>query len=169
VETQSKDFSVCVLIFEEYNLPANLKILIAWIAGRIATRHMEPNSVFSNTVLEGRVALITGGGSGIGLEIATQFGKHGAKVAIMGRRQQVLDAAVSYLESHGVEVLFFIFRETSFLKELGDARLLVVLIVLFEDSKDRLKPRVKREHGIDHPGHVDCPGYRIERGCTEEG
>jgi NAD(P)-dependent dehydrogenase (short-subunit alcohol dehydrogenase family) len=95
---------------------------------------MEPNSVFSNTVLEGRVALITGGGSGIGLEIATQFGKHGAKVAIMGRRQQVLDAAVSYLESHGVEVLFFIFRETSFLQELGDARLLVLLIVLFEDS-----------------------------------
>jgi FlaA1/EpsC-like NDP-sugar epimerase len=94
-----------VVIFEEYNLPANLKILIAWIAGR-TTRHMEPNSVFSNTVLEGRVALLTGGGSGIGLEIATQFGKHGAKVAIMGRRQQVLDAAVSYLESHGIEVLF---------------------------------------------------------------
>jgi peroxisomal 2,4-dienoyl-CoA reductase len=66
---------------------------------------MEPNSVFSNTVLEGRVALITGGGSGIGLEIATQFGKHGAKVAIMGRRQKVLDAAVSYLESHGVEAI----------------------------------------------------------------
>ncbi len=108
-------------IFEEYNLPVNLKILIVWIAGR-TTRHMEPNSVFSNTVLEGRVALITGGGSGIGLEIATQFGKHGAKVAIMGRRQQVLNAAVSYLESHGVEVLFFIFREISFLKELGDAR-----------------------------------------------
>ncbi len=47
--------------------------------------------------------------------------------------------------------------------------LLVVLIVLFEDSKDRLKPRVKREHGIDHLGHVDRPGYRIGRGCTEEG
>jgi FlaA1/EpsC-like NDP-sugar epimerase len=104
-----------VLIFEEYYLLANLNNLIAWIAGR-TTRHMEPNSVFSNTVLEGRVALITGGGSGIGLEIATQFGKHGAKVAIMGRRQQVLDAAVSYLESHGVEVLFFIFREASFLE-----------------------------------------------------
>ncbi|XP_065870992.1 peroxisomal 2,4-dienoyl-CoA reductase [(3E)-enoyl-CoA-producing]-like [Euphorbia lathyris] len=56
-------------------------------------------SPFKADILRGKVALITGGGSGIGFEIATQFGKHGASVAIMGRRKQALDSAVSELQS----------------------------------------------------------------------
>lgn len=55
----------------------------------------------------GKVALITGGGSGIGLEISTQFGRHGASVAIMGRRKHVLDSAVSALQSLGIKAVGF--------------------------------------------------------------
>lgn len=51
------------------------------------------------------MALLTGGGSGIGFEISTQFGKHGAKIAIMGRRRQVIDAAVANLKSQGIEAI----------------------------------------------------------------
>ena len=40
--------------------------------------------------LENRVAVVTGGNSGIGLELAKQFAAEGAKVAITGRRQQAL-------------------------------------------------------------------------------
>ncbi|KDP25070.1 hypothetical protein JCGZ_22605 [Jatropha curcas] len=54
---------------------------------------------FKADILKGKVVLITGGGSGIGFEISTQFGKHGASVAIMGRRKQVLDSAVNELQS----------------------------------------------------------------------
>lgn len=54
--------------------------------------------------MRGKVALLTGGGSGIGFEISTQFGKHGASVAIMGRRKSVLDSAVSTLQSLGIPV-----------------------------------------------------------------
>lgn len=64
-------------------------------------------SPFKPDVLKGKVALITGGGSGIGFEISSQFGKHGASIAIMGRRKQVLDAAVSDLRSLGIPVIFF--------------------------------------------------------------
>jgi peroxisomal 2,4-dienoyl-CoA reductase len=46
--------------------------------------------------------LITGGGSGIGLEIATQFGLHGARVAIMGRNADKLKEAEKTLNLHGV-------------------------------------------------------------------
>ncbi|RZR78184.1 hypothetical protein BHM03_00003454 [Ensete ventricosum] len=46
-------------------------------------------SPFKADVLKGKVVLITGGGSGIGFEISTQFGRHGAAVAIMGRRPPV--------------------------------------------------------------------------------
>ncbi|KAL0443135.1 UNVERIFIED_CONTAM: Peroxisomal 2,4-dienoyl-CoA reductase [Sesamum latifolium] len=59
-------------------------------------------SPFKPHVLKGKVALLTGGGSGIGFEISTQFGKHGASIAIMGRRKTVLDEAVSALKSLGI-------------------------------------------------------------------
>jgi NAD(P)-dependent dehydrogenase (short-subunit alcohol dehydrogenase family) len=44
--------------------------------------------------LEGQIALITGGNSGIGLATARQFVKEGAYVFITGRREQELAAAV---------------------------------------------------------------------------
>ncbi|KAB1202049.1 Peroxisomal 2,4-dienoyl-CoA reductase [Morella rubra] len=64
-------------------------------------------SPFKAEILKGKVALITGGGSGIGFEISTQFGKHGASIAIMGRRKQVLDSAVSALHSLGIPAVGF--------------------------------------------------------------
>ncbi|OIW21117.1 hypothetical protein TanjilG_29773 [Lupinus angustifolius] len=64
-------------------------------------------SPFKGDILKGKVALITGGASGIGFEISTQFGKHGASVALMGRRKQVLDSAVSVLKSLGIPAVAF--------------------------------------------------------------
>jgi NAD(P)-dependent dehydrogenase (short-subunit alcohol dehydrogenase family) len=52
------------------------------------------SSVFS---LENKLALITGGGTGIGLGIATSFINAGAKVIITGRREDVLIKAVAEL------------------------------------------------------------------------
>ncbi len=45
--------------------------------------------------LEGKIALITGGNSGIGLATAKQFVSEGAYVFITGRREQELSAAVT--------------------------------------------------------------------------
>jgi NAD(P)-dependent dehydrogenase (short-subunit alcohol dehydrogenase family) len=44
--------------------------------------------------LEGKIALVTGGSSGIGLATAQRFAKEGADVYITGRRQPELDEAV---------------------------------------------------------------------------
>ena len=45
--------------------------------------------------LEGKIAVITGGNSGIGLATAKRFVSHGAYVFITGRRQNELDTAIS--------------------------------------------------------------------------
>lgn len=49
--------------------------------------------------LQGKTAVVTGGGSGIGLGAARRFVDEGAFVYIFGRRQEVLDAAVAQLGS----------------------------------------------------------------------
>jgi len=48
--------------------------------------------------LEGKVAVITGGNSGIGLATAQRFVSEGAHVFITGRHQSELDAAVKQID-----------------------------------------------------------------------
>ncbi len=55
--------------------------------------------------LEGKCALVTGGGSGIGLAIAECLQRAGARVVIAGRRADVLDSAVASLGGDAASVL----------------------------------------------------------------
>src|ERR1700757_528805 len=50
--------------------------------------------MFDAAVLKGKLILITGGGTGLGKEMAVGFATHGAYVYICGRRKEVLDQAV---------------------------------------------------------------------------
>lgn len=64
------------------------------------------DAVFAPGLLTGKVALITGGGTGLGRAMAERFLQLGAKVAICGRREAVLaEAAAEMMKEHGSEVL----------------------------------------------------------------
>lgn len=63
--------------------------------------------------LAGRVALVTGGSSGIGLGMAEALGRAGAAVVVVARRERELADSVALLEGYGV-------RAASISADLGD-------------------------------------------------
>ncbi len=66
--------------------------------------------------LQGKIALITGGGSGIGFAIAQCMIQAGAKVVITGRREQMLNEAVSALGENA----FYLVNDVTDLERLED-------------------------------------------------
>lgn len=53
--------------------------------------------------LGGRVAIVTGGSRGLGLQIAEALGEMGAKLALTARKKDELDSAVAHLAELGIE------------------------------------------------------------------
>jgi NAD(P)-dependent dehydrogenase (short-subunit alcohol dehydrogenase family) len=86
---------------------------------------VKPNAKHAGK-LEGKVALITGGNSGIGLGTAKQFVNEGAFVFITGRREKELAAAV---------------------KEIGKSVTAIQGDVSNLDDLDRLFVQIKKEKG----------------------
>ncbi len=56
---------------------------------------MDGSRIFADGMLEGRVALVTGGGTNLGKAAALELARCGASVVIAGRRQDVLEAAAT--------------------------------------------------------------------------
>ena len=85
--------------------------------------------------LSGRVALVTGGSRGLGLQIAEALGEMGAKVAITARKSEELDHAIGQLKDHNITAQSFVAdigkRETiaplaeAVLKKFGKVDILV--------------------------------------------
>jgi 2,4-dienoyl-CoA reductase [(3E)-enoyl-CoA-producing], peroxisomal len=63
------------------------------------------SKVFADNILQGKVAFVTGGGTGITGGVARAFAEHGAKLAITSRSEDKLIARKQYIEENGGECL----------------------------------------------------------------
>jgi len=54
--------------------------------------------------MKGKVVIVTGGSSGIGKALAEEFGKHGAKILITGRKQEQLSTVTKELQDKGITI-----------------------------------------------------------------
>lgn len=57
--------------------------------------------IFSTDILQGKVAFVTGGGTGITGGVARAFAEHGAKLAITSRKEENLAAMKGVVEGFG--------------------------------------------------------------------
>ncbi|MFZ4736062.1 MAG: SDR family oxidoreductase [Bradymonadia bacterium] len=65
---------------------------------------MKASQVYRPELLRDQVVIVTGGGSGIGREIAFECGRLGARVAIGGRKPERLAETAADLRAEGIEV-----------------------------------------------------------------
>lgn len=64
-------------------------------------------SVFVPGLLKGQAAFVTGGGSGIGAGIVRRLAQQGARVALLGRTREKLDAVAAQVREDGGEALCY--------------------------------------------------------------
>jgi NAD(P)-dependent dehydrogenase (short-subunit alcohol dehydrogenase family) len=57
---------------------------------------------FAPGLFEGQVAIVTGGGSGIGFSVARELGRLGASIAICGRKPEKIEAGLGALRDAGL-------------------------------------------------------------------
>lgn len=65
------------------------------------------NKIFADNILQGRVAFVTGGGTGITGGVARAFAEHGAKVALISRKIENLEPAAKLINDAGGEAFPF--------------------------------------------------------------
>ena len=65
---------------------------------------MEPSRVFAEGMLDGRVAIVTGGGTNLGKAAAAELARCGASVVIAGRHADVLAATATEIGEHCTSV-----------------------------------------------------------------
>jgi NAD(P)-dependent dehydrogenase (short-subunit alcohol dehydrogenase family) len=58
--------------------------------------------------LSGKVAVVTGGSRGLGLQIAEALGEMGARLALTARKKDELNSAVAHLGNQGIEAVPFV-------------------------------------------------------------
>jgi len=122
--------------------------------------------------LNGKVAVVTGGSSGIGLAMAKRFVEEGAYVFIVGRRQDALDSAVKQIGKNvkgvradvsNLDDLDRLYKDVASTKGKLDVVVANAGIVEIKSRHPRSRPSTLTRHSILTPVACGSPFRRLYR------
>jgi len=126
--------------------------------------------------LKGRVALVTGGNSGLGRGIALAYAREGAKVAICGRNEERLQIVKEEIEENDVEALAIKADVSSsaqvkvmfskILDRFGTVDILVNNAGIFRSDDEGVNDRIKHLDLLTTP--IPRHSLQITRNMTDE-
>ncbi|MCB0997458.1 MAG: SDR family oxidoreductase [Acidimicrobiales bacterium] len=67
-----------------------------------------PRSPFRPDLIADRVAIVTGGATGLGADVSRVFGEHGASVVICSRKEENLAATTAALQADGIDCRYVV-------------------------------------------------------------
>lgn len=100
----------------------------------------------------GKLTLITGGSSGIGLSIACQITQLGGDVIILARRQELLDLAIKELEAHRIRPEQRILSIKADVTKFDSLSIVVEALI----SEYGIPDAVINSAGVAHPGNFSA-------------
>jgi NAD(P)-dependent dehydrogenase (short-subunit alcohol dehydrogenase family) len=104
--------------------------------------------------IEGKVALVTGGATGIGLASALALGREGVRVILSGRREEVAASALAEIREAGAEAVFI-------QADVSQSGSVASLVARAASQWGRLDFLVNNA-GIEGPGIIPCAEYSEE-------
>ena len=110
--------------------------------------------------MTGRVAVVTGGSRGLGLEIAHGLGEAGASVVVTARRQEWLEPAEAELRAAGIEA-------DALACDVADPGQIEALARQSSNGTARRHPGQRRRHQLGRVGNRDA-GRALASGSGRE-
>lgn len=119
---------------------------------------------FVDDLLEGKAALITGGGTGLGLAMARQFARLGADVAVASRKAEHVEPAAAELEELGVRAVALTF-------DVRDPEMVRETVAAAADRLGRLDVLVNNAAGnfLVRAEELSLGGWEAVRGIVLDG
>jgi NADP-dependent 3-hydroxy acid dehydrogenase YdfG len=102
-----------------------------------------------STDLTGRVALVTGASSGLGWRFAKVLASQGAKVALIGRRLERLEALAAEIKADGGEA-------AAFAVDVADAEALIAMVGQVEERLGLVDILVNNAGIPESSGRIRC-------------
>lgn len=110
-------------------------------------------------MLQGKVAVVTGGTRGIGLSIVETYLENGAKVVVCGSRQETVDIALAHLKDKG----FVMDNVMGICPDLSDAKEIKEAFKKVVDTFGSLDILVNNAGISQHLGILDYPDGDFEK------
>jgi NAD(P)-dependent dehydrogenase (short-subunit alcohol dehydrogenase family) len=95
--------------------------LRALLQKKMSVDRVKPHSTWEEAMASEATTVISGGSTGIGLAVAVRLGRDGGRIAILGRRSEVLDQALRQIRKAGASEVLAVTTDTTDDRQVANA------------------------------------------------